>query len=83
MLLQDLITDYAERMIGADVPDTLNLLDFYVEYPGEVPEPLNHKFLSTFAEEVKKEIVRLIELEETFQFGMFIDEDEWEKENGR
>ena len=83
MLLQDLITDYAERMIGADVPDTLNLLDFYVEYPDEVPETLNHKFLSTFAEEVKKEIVRLIELEETFQFGMFIDEDEWEKENGR
>lgn len=38
------IKDYADRLLGADVEDVEDLMDFYLDNPSDLPEPLEYNF---------------------------------------
>ena len=40
----DKIKDYADRLLGADVEDVEDLMDFYLDNPSDLPEPLEYNF---------------------------------------
>ena len=48
----DMIYDYADRLLGADVEDFEGLADWYAVNPDEIPEPMDANFFIKYKDEI-------------------------------
>jgi len=49
---RDMIYDYADRLLGADVEDFEGLADWYAVNPNEIPEPMDANFFIKHKDEI-------------------------------
>ena len=55
---QQIIEDYADRIIGGGVQNSKQLVDYYLSTPSDIPEPFDPKLFVKYASEIKCVIKR-------------------------
>ena len=49
---EEMIRDYADRLLGAGVDDVEDLANYYLDNPEELPEPMEYEFFKNNYEKI-------------------------------